>query len=308
VRLDFNVLWVEDQQDQVLAQAKAIARNMVEEGFELKATMCANPDDVRAHIGDQVFNDEIDLILVDWDLGAGGEGQDVITEIRERIPYKDIVFYSAVTDIKTLRQRSFDEDHEGIYFVSRRELVVEVTNLFHTMIKKVLDLDHTRGIVLGATSDIEQSTRECLLSAHRLLDAEGQAAMLAHMLERLDAKIKDTERRVRKLDGKGVEDILADHFTFTAFDGLGILLKVMELQPLDAYREFQEPIRAYRDDVAPQRNSLGHKVLQPDGRPAGLAAAEGKVVSLDELRTLRKQLLELREQFRNLHTQLLPAH
>lgn len=307
MRLDFNVLWVEDQQAQVEAQSKAIARHMAEEGFEFRATMCASPGEVRGYIGDQVFNDEVDLILVDWDLGAGGKGQHVITEIREHIQYKDIVFYSAVTEIETLRQQSFDEDHEGIYFVARRDLVGEVTNLFHTMIKKVLDLDHTRGIVLGATSDIEHSTRECLVQAYQLLDDPGREAMLGHMVKRLDDKIKDTEKRVRKLDGKGVEAILEDHFTFTSSDGLGLLLKIMEFQPLVAHKAFQEPIKRYRDEVAPKRNKLGHKVLQPDGRPSGMAASDGGVVTLAELRLLRKDLLELREQFRNLHAQLIPA-
>ena len=54
-----------------------------------------------------MFKDEVDLIMVDWDLGNGVEGQTVITGVREDIYYKDIVFYSAVTDIKTLKEASF---------------------------------------------------------------------------------------------------------------------------------------------------------------------------------------------------------
>ncbi len=123
MRLDFNVLWVEDQPDGVAAQIRALKRNMAEEGFELKATLCTNSDQVTARLTDDLFKDEIDLIMVDWDLGKGVEGQTVISRIREDIYYKDIVFYSAVTDIKNLKEASFNEGHEGIYFVRRDELV-----------------------------------------------------------------------------------------------------------------------------------------------------------------------------------------
>lgn len=165
MRLDFNVLWVEDQPGGVVAQGKAIGRNMAEEGFEFKPTMCTGLDEVQRRLSDDLFTDEVDLILVDWDLGKGVEGQTVITGIRERIPYKDVVFYSAVTDTKKLREASFSEGHEGVYFVHRNDLVDEVTSLFKSVVKKVLDLDHTRGIVMGATSDVDQMARECLLLA-----------------------------------------------------------------------------------------------------------------------------------------------
>jgi hypothetical protein len=92
MRLDFNVLWVEDQPDGVASQIKAVKRIMAEEGFELKETLCVSVEDVKARLSSDIFKDEVDLIMVDWDLGRGIEGQTVITQIREDISYKDIVF------------------------------------------------------------------------------------------------------------------------------------------------------------------------------------------------------------------------
>jgi hypothetical protein len=199
MRLDFNVLWVEDQPDGVEDQIKALKRTMAEEGFELQATLCTNVDEVNARLSDNLFKDEVDLILVDWDLGRGVEGQTVITRVREDIYYKDIVFYSAVTDIKHLKGASFKEGHEGVYFVRRRELVDEVTSLFHSLIKKVLDLDHVRGIVMGATSDIDQIARECLQVAHDMLDNAGKQGVVKEMVALLDEKVPNLTKRVNKL-------------------------------------------------------------------------------------------------------------
>src|SRR5579872_7246873 len=113
MRLDFNVLWVEDQPNLVAASVTALQRSMAEEGFELRHTFCTDVDGVTAYLADDVFRDEVDLILVDWDLGAGLKGEAVISQVRETIPYKDIVFYSAHPNVRDeLRQASFNAGHE----------------------------------------------------------------------------------------------------------------------------------------------------------------------------------------------------
>jgi hypothetical protein len=66
-------------------------------------------------------------------------------------------------------------------------------------------------------------------------------------------------------------------------------------------------IKVYIKDVVPQRNVLGHQVLSPEGRPKGVAGAEGTIISLEQLRVLRKALLDARQKFRSLHGALSAA-
>jgi len=173
------------------------------------------------------------------------------------------------------------------------------------MIKKILDLDHTRGIVMGATSDVDQMARECLQLAHDTLDEVGRASILAEMLGLLDTKIPSLEGTVTKLKSKpAVADILKAHRTFTANDGLRILSRVLDLPAFAAHQPHQASVKRYIADIVPKRNDLGHKVLTPEGKPAGIASADGQVISLDEMRALRRALLELRNDFRLLHTGL----
>lgn len=304
MRLDFNVLWVEDQPGGVAAQGKAISRNMAEEGFEFKPTMCLGLDEVQHRLSDDIFTDEVDLILVDWDLGKGVEGQTVITGVRERIPYKDVVFYSAVTNTYKLKEASFNEGHEGVYFVHRNDLVDEVTSLFRSVVRKVMDLDHARGIVMGATSDVDQMARECLQFAHDLLDEGSRAGVLQEMLSILDEKVPNLEKRVGKLkEAPTVADILEKHLTFTAIDGLRVLKRVLEHDKFTPHAGHGESVKRYIREVVPKRNILGHKVLTPDGKP-GIAGMPGETIGLEEIRALRRLLLDLREQFRDLHSAL----
>jgi hypothetical protein len=68
MRLDFNVLWIDDQPDRVGAQIMAIKKQMADEGFEFAPKLCKSMSEIHDAISSDVFTDEIDLILVDWDL------------------------------------------------------------------------------------------------------------------------------------------------------------------------------------------------------------------------------------------------
>lgn len=309
MRLDFNILWVDDQPANMRASVQTLQRGMADEGFHLNHAFCSTMDEVKERIADSLFRDEIDLILVDWNLGQGLKGEEVITHIRETVPYKDIIFYSATADVGELKEASYKAGNEGVYFVVRNELVDEAIQFFHTMIKKVLDLDHTRGIVMGATSDVDQMARECLQLAHDLLEEADQAGVLNEMVLLLNDKVPSLDKRVKKLtQSPQVCTILAEHAVFTANDGLRILARLLDLPKFDAQKPHQQGVKRYIQEVVPKRNILGHKVLTPDGRPAGIAGdTHAEVISVEEMRALRKLLLELRNEFKLLHGSFVPS-
>ena len=78
MRLDFNVLWVDDQPARVAAQGKNISLRMADEGFEFKPRQCMTIDEMESVISEDVFTDEVDLILVDWDLGGGDQRHEAL--------------------------------------------------------------------------------------------------------------------------------------------------------------------------------------------------------------------------------------
>ncbi|WP_186038476.1 hypothetical protein [Burkholderia gladioli] len=299
MRLDFNVLWVDDQPNAVNAQITRIRTLMADEGFNFSPTQCRSIDEVEALIAGDVFQDEVDLILVDWDLGGGVHGQDVIGRIRQVAQYKDIVFYSARTRAAELRQLAFDKELEGIYCASREELVDEVFGVFESLVKKVLDLDHTRGIVMGATSDIDHMVHSCLIHIEAQLDDAGKKALVDQAIKRVQERVKDIVKKGEKLGAAtNVATILEAHMIFGASDRLRMLRRLLEADA--AHAQSVATIRSYMDNVVPDRNVLGHMVLAPEGRPQAVVNIEGKQINLDDMRTLRKTILGLREDFRAL--------
>ena len=217
MRLDFNVLWVDDQPGSVANQIRSIKLQMAAEGFEFKPTLCTTLDQVQATISEDVFTDEVDLILVDWDLGNGAYGEDAIELIRETVQYKDVVFYSGQTPVVELREKAFEKELEGVYCSSREGLVDEVVGVLYSLIIKVLDLDHTRGIVMGATSDIDHMINTCLTVAHQKLDDAGKATFIEEGLTRVAEQVQNVAKQGDKLkNAPSVDALFKAHMLFTS--------------------------------------------------------------------------------------------
>jgi hypothetical protein len=289
LRLDFNVLWVDDQPAAVFAQIERIKTQMESEGFSFKPTLCKSLAEVEALIAKDVFQDEVDLILVDWELGGGVHGEDVIVKVRAVAQYKDVVFYSAnPAAAAQLRKLAFEKNLEGIYCANREGLVDEVLGVFDSLVKKVLDLDHTRGIVMGATSDIDHLVNTCLATAHTKLDDEGKAKFIEEALRRIEEKVKNVTKQGEKIkNDRSVEA----HMLFTSDDRLRMLATILEMEVFGAHAGAKVTIKSYREDVVPDRNVLGHMILAPEGKPQAVETTGGKQVSLDEMRNLRKLIL-----------------
>lgn len=301
MRLDFNVLWVDDQPDRVAAQIKSIAFKMAAEGFEFKPRQCTTMDQVEAVISEHVFTDEIDLILVDWDLGNNMHGEDAIERIRQIVQYKDVVFYSGEATVTELRQKAFDRKLEGVYCASRAELIDEVVGVFESLIKKVLDLDHTRGIVMGATSDIDHMINSCLTLAHGKLDEGGKAKFIEEAMKRVADKVNNIAKQGEKLKAAPtIEALFKAHMIFTSDDRLRMLASILGMDAFSAYAGGVVTIESYRTGVVGNRNTLGHVVLVPEGKPDSVVDGAGKVVDIAQMRELRKLILSLRADFRAL--------
>ncbi len=301
MRLDFNVLWVDDQPDRIAAQIEPITKRMQEEGFLFNPKLCRSVAEVKAAIKDNVFTDEIDLILVDWDLGGQVVGQDAIAEIRASVPYKDVVFYSAQTAPEELRKLAFSKGLEGVYCANREHLVDEVMGVFDSLVKKVLDLDHTRGIVMGATSDIDHIVNECLIVIHEKSDAAGKDGLLKEAQGYVEKRVKDVAKMAKDLEkATTVTELFEAHMILTANDRLRMLGGALKGGVFAAHKEYRQKVVDYQQDVVPDRNRLGHMVLVPEGKPQAVIDSKGQQVTVEGTRELRRLILGLRSDFRSL--------
>jgi hypothetical protein len=183
MRLDFNVLWVEDQQQNVLAQKVKLERLVRAEGFRLCVQFAPSVAGAKKLLFEDVYGDHVDLVLMDYNLGPGPHGDVGITEIRKQMPYKEVIFYSAQGG--DLRKILAGTPVVGVHLSNREELPDTAKGVFDTLIKKVVDIEHSRGIVMGITSDIDEHVNDCLVSIFEKLDPEKRTAALELVQVRL---------------------------------------------------------------------------------------------------------------------------
>lgn len=293
MRLDFNVLWIDDQPGHVKSFQETLQRKLGELGFELKVNQIAKLDGTT--IGRTVEEDLIDLVLVDYDLGSGNGGEIALAEIRHALPYKEIIFYTAA-DVEKLREIAYAGKLDGLHFSTRFNLADDAYSLIDEMLRKVMDIDHMRGVVMAATSDIDFLIEESLLAAYARLEGDAAKGFVAGVITDIRSKVERWVKELEKAEKKGgFDEILKLKHLCSSTDRLRILLE--QLTGWDA-RESSHlaKARVYGEDVVPRRNKLAHVRLRLVDGKAVLEGPAG-AVSNDEMKQLRRDLIDHRINF-----------
>jgi hypothetical protein len=301
MRLDFNVLWVEDHQDNVQSQRERIRLLIRKEGFRLQVKFASSVQAAVSLLSNDIYGDHIDLVLMDYDLGVGGRGDDGLVAVRNIFTYKDIIFYSSqASDLLSLVA---NKKQQGIFCSTRDELPDSVVGAFEALVKKVLDIDHSRGIVMGATSDIDNHVSDSLVAVFSMSGEEQKAATLSKLMQHLKEKQKDFEKDAKFIEAvKHVSELLDMHKIYTSYDRLQLLKTALEVNAL--HNEKIDGIKKYRDEVVPKRNQLAHVQVQTEGFSRRLLNRKGEEFTSKDMRELRLALLENQELFEALSQEL----
>jgi hypothetical protein len=279
------------------------------EDFQLKPTIVTSINEAIRLLGGDIFADEFDLVLVDFDLGQGTRGDDGLRQIRTRVAYKEIIFYSSkpATD---LRELAYKQRVEGVYCSSRDDLVETAIGVFDTLIKKVLDLDHVRGIVMGATSDIENTVHDVLLALFETQNEQGQAKIRRAALKKIDEKLARLSAAGEGAKGDvTIEELFGLHELLTAADKLKLLIHELKGRTDDGVKPMRIMLSTYLENVMSKRNIVAHVRMQiTEGGLRILRSSDGKELTQEQLRTMRHDLIDHRLNFSALAGFLAKRH
>lgn len=293
MRIDYNVLWVEDNQSNVQSQKRKIDRLIRKEGFRLNVKFAESVESADTILENGLFGDNIDLVMMDYDLGTGVTGDQGVRIVRDRFPFKDIVFYSG-RSTKELFDMVAAQGVQGVFVCHRDSLPDDVLGIFENIVRKIVDLDHARGIVMGATSEIDHLVSDLLDGVFSECSADQQAAALALVAERLKQKEVDFAASIKKISAISHLSELSSHYgTYTSDDRLRLLRKL--LNSLSIHQEMDNRIVSFREEVVPNRNRLAHARGEVQGFLRVLKHRDGTQVSSEDVRDLRLKLLEFQE-------------
>lgn len=306
MRLEFNILWVDDQPKGVESTRVGLEVRLRKQGFKLQTQFATSVEEAKKFLASDVYGDHIDLVLMDYDLGGGPKGDVGLTEVRQLFPYKDIVFYSG--EVPALQKAVAEGNVPGVFCSSRKELLDTIVGVFETLVKKVLDIDHSRGIVMGTTSEIDHFVNESLLNAY----ANGNDDLRTTALKVVKRHLKSIKEAFAEEAAKveaatDVSVLLEMHQVYSSKYRLRLLLNILKTQGSHVDERVQ--MTSYAEKTMPRRNELAHIHVKKSGFSRKIYRRNGDEVTevtIEDMQELRVALLDHHELFEKIAASLQP--
>lgn len=160
MRLNYYVLWVEDDDSWYDTTAELFSETIVDNGFHPIINRKKNLDGVTEEILESGLK-KFDIFLIDFKLRNSKDGDSIIDYVRANNIYTDIIFYSS--DKQSIVDSIKEHLFEGVYHSDRNELEDKFEKVFKTTIKKVEEINSMRGLIVGETSELDSIIEEHLL-------------------------------------------------------------------------------------------------------------------------------------------------
>lgn len=245
MKLDYNILWIDDTPKWVESIETPLKEHCDELGYRLKVMLEKNG----ANILEAIKNPELDLIIVDFQLPKV-TGKELIETIRKKHVLVEIVFYSQAGNPKD----KFATPPDGVYFTSREDAEERITAVIDLTLKKAQDINNIRGLVIAETIDIETKLGDVLvrcfgdngiLFRERLLDPDMALFDFGKKDRLLQGILKDKIAELNKqiAEGKGNEK---------------------DKKLVSVLKELKETYKLFPDEVIHPRNTMAHVEKQWD--------------------------------------------
>lgn len=308
MHLEYRILWFEDQLDNIKPSQDNISHTISRLGFipriETREVIAGNSDPLE----NLPLSRDIDLVLMDWKLGGGYDGAELAKRLKVNYRDTDMVFYSSESP-KVLRKLIFDQDIDGVFCFHRTTLSDRTIGLVQSQLRKVLDLNHMRGIVMAATSDLDQAMISCLERVQPLIKEEDKESFIRSIGTKVSDSLRKKADEVERLTRRGRLDKLLREPSFGAALRLSILQdeiakiedRISETHLIERLARYQEEVIGPRNDFAHRRAVFSENQLVLEGRDQpfnqeSMIALRLKLLShFDNLKGLISLLAEMGE-------------
>ncbi len=291
MKLSYRVLWFDDQEQAIKPSVERVHGMIARLGFEPSVELRIITADVAEPLKDLPSQAEVDLVLMDWKLGGQHDGAELARKLRLTFKDTDFIFYSS-EPANTLRKLIFDKDIDGVFCVTRQHLSDRANSIIQGQLRRILDLNHMRGIVMAATSDLDQGMVACL---EVLQDILHPGESMGAFAESVSTKVAGALRKkADEIDALGKKAKLPKLLREPSF-GSALRLQVLQEEVAKLADRVAEPhlieqLGKYHEEVITPRNDFAHRKAElKDGK----LHLEGRDQPLDHdaMKALRLRLL-----------------
>ena len=311
MNLEYRLLWFDDQEDNNRGVEDNLRTRLAMQGFTLRVKKISTfKSDLMTRLRELKQEGIWDLILVDWDLGAAVDtdgqkldGAKLAKKVRKVFPFTDVVFYSAETP-KKLRELLFNEDVDGIRCAERgAQLKAATWGVVQSGIRRIVDLNHMRGIVMASVADLDQTLDDCLKALHSKMPEAKRNALVASVVERITEVAESNLGQIQKLVAANFDDLI-EHRAFSSALKHLVLVKALKDFADDLALDYSfERLETYDKDVVHPRNAFAHARAVTSGGKTKFAGRDF-VIDEEAMASIRRRLIEHKENLADLLTTL----
>lgn len=289
MNLSYSILWFDDDKDFFDSLDKEpIETEIASWGFTPKIFPVHSADNFNQHAP----FDKFDMIVVDFKLGDE-QGDKFIKDVREQEVFTEIILYS-FSESSDLWRAVHDQKLEGVFVTHKSGIERKLLRVARQSVRKVLDLENMRGIVMSEVGDLDALLEDIFVHAMNGISKDQQK----NVFERFH---KDTNEQAEQRQS-----------ALSAFKDSPSIEKLLEL--CDSNKRWKNFNRVkghhallknrnfagdYAQEILWPRNCLAHGVPERKGDGSLLFRFSGKAYSFDDnaSQDLRKKILEYKSTF-----------
>ncbi|WP_420640921.1 hypothetical protein [Candidatus Leptofilum sp.] len=179
MRLVFSVLWFDDDEEYFDSlDLEPLEREISSWGFWPKIEKVTTPED----FSNRSPFTSYDLIVVDRNLEGYKDGQEFIANIRGNAIYTEIIFYTA-GNTSDLWEAIRTKELEGIFVSSRINVLSKIEAVGLQSVRKILDLENVRGIVMAEVGELDLLLDEIIMLGTESLSEEERSSIFQRFHE-----------------------------------------------------------------------------------------------------------------------------
>lgn len=264
MRLIYRMLWFEDNQRFFESlDHEGIKRHLDGIGFDVEVIQMTGDQDLQVILKEAR---KADLIVMDYGLEESHFGDQLIKEIRNGSINTQVVFYSA-RGVSELRRLVFEKELDGVYFGSRNEISQDVLPIIDSTIKKVLDLENVRGLVMAELGELDSMMNKIIIEVHDSSEENG-SFVKGKIKKRLEEQQKSTAKLLEKVDAATIQVLLE---SLDSNKRCNIVMSICKKFGLASHKE---QLGVFDGEILFPRNCMGHGT--PEETEKGLVFSHGE--------------------------------
>jgi hypothetical protein len=272
MKLQYKILWFDDSEELFDSLNLDYLQGQIRRwGFVPDICLVNSPEEF---LKKSPF-DDYDLLVIDYNLESYGHGEDFIAQVREQEVLTEIIFYSSGAT-SLLWNAVHAKQLEGIYVANKQTIIERILKVGQQTLRKVLDLENMRGIVMAEVGDLDLQLSSILTAAMVGIDAEKQKEIFQRFYV---ASSEHHETHKLSLDkfneDPSIEVLLSLCDSDKRWQNYGRLKKHHEILK-------KKVLGNYVDDILRPRNFLAHGVPVRAEDGTFTFAYQGKSYLFDE--------------------------